>query len=155
VEASDTLSRAFDIYESSEVDELPVVDRTGVLVGGIARRDVMSVLQVEVLRRQNLRAKFVRRDDDDGVHTDYVELPKGAQLARVPVLAALAGRTLAEAGVRATWRLTILAVVRRDAEGRELRLLPESSTGLEAGDDLIVLGSQDDIDLWRSKAPAS
>ncbi len=154
VRPADTLSRAFDLYENNEVDELPVVDDAGILVGGIARRDVMSVLQVEVLKRQNLRAKFVRRDDDDGTHTDYVELPKGAQLARVALRTDVAGKSLAEAGVRAAWRLTILAVVRRDAEGRELRLLPESATRLERGDDLIVLGAQEDIDRWREGTPS-
>jgi CBS domain-containing protein len=149
VAPSDSLARAFDLYEASDVEELPVVNAAGRLVGGIARKDVMSVLHVEVFRRQNLRAKFVRRDDDT-VHSDYVELPKGAELARVPLQAEHAGRTFGEAEFRARWRLTVLALMRRDEEGREIRVLPEASMRLQAGDDVIVLGSAEDIAAWRT-----
>ncbi|MCG3135778.1 MAG: Voltage-gated ClC-type chloride channel ClcB [Planctomycetes bacterium] len=148
VRADDPLSRAFDIYESNDVDEIPVVDRDGKLSGGVARKDVMAVLHMEVLKRQNLRAKFVRRDDEEA-HADYVELPKGVELARVPARPEHAGRTFVEAQIRTRWRLTVLSLLRNEGEGRERRILPDADTRIEAGDDLIVLGTTEAIANWR------
>lgn len=152
---SDPLSRVFDVMEACDADELPIVaDRTSRrLLGHVTRRDVMAALHMEVLGKHNLRAKFVRRDDETS-HTDYVELPRGVELARVAILAAFVGRSLGDAGIRRDWKLSVLSVVRRDEEGRELRILPDATTTLHAGDDLIVLGAQDDLRRWRDAAAA-
>src|SRR6185503_18066700 len=105
---------------------------------------------VEVLQRHNLRAKFVRQDDE-GKHTDYVALPRGVELARVPAHPAHFGRTLGEAAIRATKGLTVLFIVRNDEEGRELRILPEPSMPLLKGDELIVLGEAEDVRKWQAE----
>lgn len=149
-----TLSAVFDAMEEHEADELAVVDAEKRLLGSVARRDVMSALHVEVLRKQNLRAKFVRRDDD-GRHTDYVALPRGVELARVPLHADHAGRTLGDAAIRAKWRLTVLFIVRNDESGRELRVLPEAAMTLLPGDELIVLGEREDLARWRAETGAA
>lgn len=154
VRAADPLSRAFDIYDRSDVDELPVVDAAGMLVGGVARKDVMAVLHMEVLKRQNLRAKFVRRDEDEA-HADYVELPKGVELARVRARPEHAGHSFASAQIRTKWRLTVLSLLRDEGEGRERRILPDADTVIREGDDMIVLGDVEDIRRWRGEAPAA
>lgn len=145
------LSDVFDALEAQEMDELPVVDpATKRLIGTVARRDVMAAIHVEVLQRHNLRAKFVRQDDK-GRHTDYVALPQGVEIARVPSRPEHAGHTLGEAAVRPTWKLTVLFVLRTDESGAEMRILPEASMVIKPGDDFIVLGEADDVRRWRSE----
>lgn len=145
------LSDVFEAMETQEIDELPVVDPAKRrLIGTVARRDVMAALHVEVLQRHNLRAKFVRQDEQ-GKHTDYVALPRGVELARVPAHPAHFGRTLGESGIRATHKLTALFVVRTDEQGKEMRILPEASMTLQKGDELIVLGEGEDIRRWQAE----
>ncbi len=149
VSAEQRLAEVFDIYERSDLDELPVVDETGRLTGVVTRRDVMAALHLEVLKRQNLRAKFVHREDQQQA-TDYVELPKGVELARVPVRPEHIGRTLGDCQVRVEHHVTIVSVVRRDENGGEMRILPDGQFVMRAGDELIVLGDLDDLAEWRA-----
>lgn len=152
VASDDQLSDVFESFDKNDLDELPVVDsrETKRLVGAVTRRDVMAALHMEVLKRQNLRAKFVRREDEEA-QTDYVELPKGVELSRVPAHPSHFGKTLGETAIRSAYKLTILSVVRRDESGREIRILPDPSTKLAKGDDLIVIGGADDIRRWRAE----
>jgi len=156
VRIDQTLTEVFDALETQDVDELPVVDAvTRKLLGSVARRDVMAALHVEVLQRQNLRAKFVRRDEQGAAHTDYVALPSGVEIARVKALPLHFGQTLGEAGIRANWKLTVLFVMRTDEHGTEMRVLPEASMPLLAGDEFIVLGEREDLVRWRAEIGAS
>ncbi len=148
----ESLSVVFEAFDANDLDEMPVIDSTATrrLVGTVTRRDVMAALHMEVLGRQNLRAKFVRRDDEDA-QTDYVELPKGVELARVPAHPSHFGRTLGETDIRAAYRLTVLSVVRRDEGGREIRILPDGEMRLAPADELIVIGGAEDIKRWRAE----
>src|SRR6185436_19330740 len=136
----------------NDLDELPGGDSDeGLhLVGTVTRRDVMAALHMEVLKRQNLRAKFVRREDEQA-QTDYVELPKGVELARVPAHPGHFDKTLGATGIRASYKLTVLSVVRHDESGREIRILPDADMKLARGDELIVIGGTDDIKRWRAE----
>jgi hypothetical protein len=150
VTAEERLSDVFDLFEDSDLDELPVVDGDRTLTGVVTRRDVMAALHIEVLKRQNLRAKFVHKDDASR-GTDYVELPKGVELARVPVHPDHVGRTLGSCQVRVRNGLTVVSVIRRGEEGRELRILADGKFRMEAGDQLIVLGAEEAIAKWREE----
>jgi CIC family chloride channel protein len=148
VTSGERLSDVFDLFEDMDFDELPVVDAQRTLTGTVTRKDVMAALHIEVLKRQNLRAKFVHKDDADRA-TDYVELPKGVELARVTVHPDHVGRTLGSCQVRVRHHLTVVSVIRRGEEGREMRILADGKFRMEAGDQLIVLGSEDAIAKWR------
>jgi K+/H+ antiporter YhaU regulatory subunit KhtT len=142
----------FEALDANELDEMPVVDgpETRKLVGTVTRRDVMAALHMEVLKRQNLRAKFVRREDEQA-QTDYVELPKGVELARVPAHPSHFDKPIGETAIRTSYKLTVLSVVRRDGGGREIRILPDAGMKLARGDELIVIGGADDIKRWRAE----
>jgi CIC family chloride channel protein len=153
VRLDQTLTEVFDAMEAQDIDELPVAETgTRKLLGCVTRRDVMAALHVEVLNRHNLRAKFVRRDDEGAAHTDYVALPKGVEVTRLEPLPGQVGRTLGDAAIRANWKVMVLFVVREDDQGNEMRILPEASMKLEEGDKLIVLGGREDLERWRSQA---
>jgi CIC family chloride channel protein len=150
VTPQEQLAAAFEAYQSSDLDELPVVRdlESMELEGIITRKDVMAALHLEVLKRQNLLAKFVRREDEEA-RTDYVELPEGIELGRVPVHPEHLDKTLGEAQIRARHHITVLSVVRADDEGGELRILPSGSFVLHRGDELIVMGPRHAIESWR------
>jgi CBS-domain-containing membrane protein len=152
VTRDEPLSSVFEALDANELDEMPVVDgpETRKLVGTVTRRDVMAALHMEVLKRQNLRAKFVRREDEQA-QTDYVELPKGVELARVPAHPAHFDKAIGETAIRSSHKLTVLSVVRRDEGGREIRILPDVGTKISRGDELIVIGGADDIKRWRKE----
>jgi CIC family chloride channel protein len=155
VTRDEPLSSVFEAFDLNELDEMPVVDAaaTNRLVGTVTRRDVMAALHMEVLKRQNLRAKFVRREDEQA-QTDYVELPKGVELARVPSNPSHVGKSLGETSIRSASKLTVLSVVRLDEAGREIRILPDVDMKLAAGDQLIVIGGAEDIKRWRAEVAA-
>lgn len=148
----ESLSVVFEAFDANDLDEMPVIDSpaTRRLVGTVTRRDVMAALHMEVLGRQNLRAKFVRREDEEA-QTDYVELPKGVELSRVPAHPSHFGRTLGSTDIRSAYKLTVLSVVRHDEGGREIRILPDAEMKLAKGDELIVIGGADDIRRWRAE----
>ncbi len=146
----DRLSDVFDQFGRSDIDERPVVDdeQSLHLRGVVTRRDVMAALHLEVLKTQNLRAKFVHRDDPDG-GADYIELPEGAEVARVRVHPDHVGRTLFECQIRTNHRVTVLNVLRKDVDDHEMRVVPDSEFALRAGDSLIVIGDLEALAKWR------
>ncbi|MHC4408013.1 MAG: chloride channel protein [Planctomycetota bacterium] len=138
---TETLAEIIRKFDDPEVHELPVVDpQTGMLLAVVDRRDLITVLSVEVLDSQQIRAKFV--EPKGAQH--FVELPEGHALSRLAVPVEYWGRTLRETNFRADTNLTILTVVRTQGT-RESRILPEPDLELREGDELIVMGAAEDI----------
>lgn len=140
----DTLAESIRKFDNPEVHELPVVDPdTGMLVGVVDRRDLITVLSVEVLETPQMRAKFI--EPKGAQH--FVELPEGHQLERIPVPEEFVSKLLKDTNFRGRTNLTILTVIRPSSEsGRETRILPEPDLLLEAGDALIVMGARADVE---------
>lgn len=149
VTGDETLASVVELYHENDVGELPVVEGDSMrLIGVVTRRDVMAALHREVLRRQNLRAKFVHREEAER-SADYVELPRGVELARISALPSQHARTLGECQIRVNHGVTVVSVVRRDADGQEMRVLPDGDFVIRPGDQLIVIGSDEDLAAWR------
>ena len=77
---------------------------------------------------------------------DVVTLDNGQELWLEEFVLAndspLCGRTIGEADVRRQTGVTIVAIVRRDAGST---ITPKAATTLESGDQLIVLGTRDQL----------
>jgi trk system potassium uptake protein TrkA len=117
---------------------LPVVDEESrKFLGIVTRRDILGAFDREVLRRNRLLAK-VRSIEGTGF--DYFELPEESRMSRIAVPAEFVGQTLAEAQLRARHGITVMAIQRMDAAGREHRIAPRPDTRLQRGDMLVVLG---------------
>lgn len=82
---------------------------------------------------------------------DFVELPKGFSLRRLPVPADWAGKSLAELALLTERRLNLIQVLRANAEdGMEAsdstRIpIPDGSIVLEAGDQVDVIGPDNEL----------
>jgi CIC family chloride channel protein len=136
-----TLAEVLGHFDDADLDELPVVHPVdGKLLGVVDRRDLLTAISVEVLQSQQLRAKFV----EHGGAQHYVEIQPGCAVSRIPVPKAMVGQTLAATDFRRRTGLTVLTIV-HPQNGRELRILPEAGTVLNAEDALIVMGEIEKI----------
>lgn len=148
VAPGDTLADCMDHFILSEHDELPVVAADGTLAGVVSRRDVLRVYSSELLRHEFLG--LVARDQEARAVRGYVQLSRGLAIARVLPPAALAGRSLREANLRATYGLTVVAIDR--GAGEEL---PDPSAPLAATEVLVIVGEAADIERFREAGAAA
>jgi CBS domain-containing protein len=133
-----------------DLGQLPVVDDDTArkFLGIVTRRDVLGAFDREVLRRNRLLAK-VRTVEGTGF--DYFELPEESRMSKIPVPGEFVGQTLAEAQLRARHGITVMAIERMDAAGREQRIAPRSDTRLMRGDMLVVLGEESVMDRLEAE----
>lgn len=135
-EPEDSLAAILDRFDDPELGEMPVVQPdTGVLLGVVDRRDLISTLSVEVLKGGR-RAKFVEYEGTQ----HYVELEPGHGMARITAPEDLVGWALRDTEFRGRTGCTILNIVRG---GERLQAQPDSV--IEKGDELIVMGPKDEI----------
>jgi CBS domain-containing protein len=115
VDPDASIAQVIDHFDDPELEELPVTKMHGdrpILVGRVTRRDLIACINLEVLKRQSLRAKFLVQDQRE---PSYVELPKGYSLARLPITPLLEGSTIRQSRLREDADLTILTLVEQDA----------------------------------------
>ena len=80
---------------------------------------------------------------------DYLDVAPGYGFARVPVGAALAGRSLADLDLRGTCGVTPVALHRKGT----VTLNPHSSEQIQVGDELIVAGLDEDLERLPGAVP--
>jgi CIC family chloride channel protein len=132
-----SMAEIVEHFDDPELSDLPVVDpETRKLLGVVDRRDVVSVLSLEILSRGSRRAKFVEHAGAQ----HYVEMPEGQKMGRIDAPADMFGKSLRDSDLRGRTGLTVLTIVR--STGR-IEARPESV--VEAGDGLIVMGPVDAI----------
>ena len=147
VRPEDTLADCMDRFILSEHDELPVVNAEGELVGVVSRRDVLRVYSSELLRHEFIG--LAAPDADTRAVREYVRLTRGLQMERLPTPAPFVGQSLRDAQLRAAYNLTVVAI-RRGADGEDL--LPDPEKPLQRDDVLVVVGTRDDIERFRTAA---
>jgi CIC family chloride channel protein len=136
-----------------DLGHLPVVDSldTRRFLGIVTRRDLLGAIDREVLQRSRLVTRVrTFSEQEGGGEMDYFELPEKHRMIELDTPPALAGRTVAESGIRTRYGVSVLAVKRRTREGLERRFVPGPEDRFEAGDVLIVLGTEEAIERLRS-----
>jgi trk system potassium uptake protein len=73
---------------------------------------------------------------------DYLDVAPGYGVAKVPIPPSAAGKSLGDIGSRADYGVTVLALHR----GGEVTLNPPPTEALQAGDEVIVAGRDDDLE---------
>jgi CIC family chloride channel protein len=156
VTADDRLTRVLEVFATHDYERLPVLAdaESRRFTGLISKRDVISVYNQEVLQRPTLLAKFTT-DRDEGEETTYVELPPRYRVDQVVVGQGLAGRTLAEVNLPATYQTHVLSLKRLDENLHEYRVIPDGQTRLESGDRLVVLGPLERIEGLKEQSGAA
>ena len=134
------LSEVIGAFFAATVDELPVVDRDGRLVGVLAERDVVAAYSREVLRQAAPLTRVVQ-DGPEGRRTDFLELPPGEVLEVIPVRPWMVGCTLRELALPERFTCAVLAVRTPSDDGSppaRRPALPE--TRLLSGEEIVVIG---------------
>jgi CIC family chloride channel protein len=141
------LADVMDIFWRENAERLPVIDSPAdrKLIGWISKRDLLGVYSQEIMHKRQLLGHFIVRENDEKRDV-FVELPEGFELRTVELPAHLNGRTLAELAPRSSYGVHILAIKRRDPiTGRSLTEMPEPTSRLSAGDDLVVIGKAESL----------
>ncbi|MGA2604991.1 MAG: chloride channel protein [Verrucomicrobiia bacterium] len=141
------LADAMDIFWRENAERLPVINNATdrKLVGWISKRDLLGVYSQEVLRKRQVMARFVVHEGDEARDV-FVELPEGFEVRTLELPVHLDGRTLAELAPRSGYGVHVLAVKRRDpVTGRIITELPAPTTRLATGNDLVVIGTSENL----------
>jgi CIC family chloride channel protein len=153
VTPSESLTSVNEKLWFRDLGHLPVVDSldTRRFLGIVTRRDLLGAIDREVLHRSRLvtRVRTFSEREGEG-EMDYFELPEKHRMIELDTPPALAGRTMAESGIRTRYGVSILAVKRRSREGLERRFVPGPEDRFAAGDVLIVLGTEEAIERLRA-----
>ena len=136
-----------------DLGQLPVVDsaESKRFLGIVTRRDLLGAFDREVLQRNRLLARVRTFGEAEG-EVDYFELPEKHRLLQVDVPPAIEGLTMAQAGLRTRFGVSVLAVKRLTREGIERRFVPGPDDRFERGDVLIVLGTEEAIARLQREA---
>ncbi|MCB9679489.1 MAG: chloride channel protein [Alphaproteobacteria bacterium] len=145
------LAEAMPYFFRHDLEELPVVDEHGKLVGVLTERDVVAAYHREVLRKESLLARIESGMDAER-RVDFLELPEGQRLGVMEVTAAYAGRTLRDLDLPGKFGVTVVAVDVWDPDrGRHGRIAARADLALHAQDRLVVLGPEPAVqDLCRA-----
>ena len=141
---------ATDRARRENAERLPVIDSPAdrKLIGWISKRDLLGVYSQEIMHKRQLLGHFVVREGDEKRDV-FVELPEGFELRTLELPAHLNGRTLAELAPRSSYSVHILVIKRRDpVTGRNVTEMPEPTTRLFTGDDLVVIGKDGGLEQF-------
>lgn len=146
------LADAMDVFWQENAERLPVINNPAErkLVGWISKRDLLGVYSQEIMHKRQLLGHFVVQEGDEKRDV-FLELPEGFELRTVELPPHLGGRTITDLAPRTSYGVHVLAIKRRDPiTGRSLTEMPESSTRLVVGDDLVVIGKTESIKQFRT-----
>ncbi|MCB9795737.1 MAG: chloride channel protein [Alphaproteobacteria bacterium] len=145
------IAEALPLFFRADLDELPVVDGEGVLLGVLRERDVIGAYDSEVLKQDALLAR-VEAGPETSREKHFFELPEGSTLRAVPLPDAMASHSLFELALPRRYGFSVIAVVRTSAkDGREERLPAERDLELRQGDRLIVFGECEAVELFEAR----
>jgi CIC family chloride channel protein len=141
-----------DTLYLTDADQIPVVDnaKDQKFLGVITRRDIIGAYNREVLKKKILTTKFItRKKEKEGI--DYVEMPAGYRLGKIAVPEELENKTLGEVNFRTRYHFQVLALVRMSEDGKSERLIADPQLKLNRGDEMIVIGKEEDFIRFKKK----
>ncbi len=147
-----SLIDVMDTLYLTDADQIPVVDNSKdqKFLGVITRRDIIGAYNREVLKKKILTTKFItRKKEKEGI--DYVEMPAGYRLGKIGVPEELENKTLGEVNFRTRYHFQVLALVRLSEDGKSQRFIADPQLKLNHGDEMIVIGKEEDFERFRRK----
>ncbi len=136
----DELSVATRVLTQCELEMLPVINNEGSYVGAVGHGDVLQAYLHELSNRdaQGSAAEAITLTDRMGA----ADLGGGAALMQVEVPSHLCGRSLAELDLRQRFGVQVVLILRHRDQADAERIVPGASDVLEAGDAMLLLGSE-------------
>jgi len=162
VARTDSLATCLERFAKADVDELPVVDGAGTLIGRITRKDVLEFYARESLDDKALALRFVVRPGEGGtdatdatdspssIMTDFVEVPPDHLVEALPIPPGFVGKSLRDLNLRAKHSVTVMGMRRQtESGGRVSFIAPDPGLELRAGDILIVAGPKGKVERLK------
>lgn len=148
------LADAMPLFFRHDLEELPVVDGGGKLVGVLTERDVVAAYHREVLRKETLLARIESGDDAER-RVDFLELPEGQRIGVLEVASATAGKSLRDLDLPARLGVTVVALdVWQPEDRRHLRIPAQADRPLAENDRLVVMGPEPAVDALKKECQA-
>ncbi|HHH31448.1 MAG TPA: CBS domain-containing protein [Polyangiaceae bacterium] len=144
-----TLDHCLRALTHEGLDEQPVVDDDGRLLGIITRRDLLALYDREVCSRTTGQLTFADRDGEGHPIFTTIHVPEGAHVETVPVGEGLAGQSLRDLDLRAKLGVQVHAI-RPRAGGPALP--PDPAAPLEPTNVLLVTGEPEGVEALRAMA---
>jgi len=143
IEPDRTLLDCMIMMNRSGLQELPVVDGEGKLLGIIKAGDIIALYNREVLRQGTLGLRFVSREPLQR-REDYVTVPEGYRVQLLHVSPQMSGKTLGELDLRKRFNVNIVAI--RSPQGAAgCSEMPDPNRKLDVQDLLVVVGRDEDL----------
>ncbi|MDZ7369582.1 MAG: chloride channel protein [candidate division KSB1 bacterium] len=151
IDAEDTLEAAMPVFAKG-YEEIPVIEsrNPAKFVGVLHHKDVMALLH-RAPGSRSLAAKLM----EDMVRLreeKMLEITPGLFLYRAPVPDEFIGKTIAELALRNTLRIELMMIERRRFDDlAPQQILPEKDTVFHRGDEMILYGTRENIEIFRQK----
>ena len=149
VKPEDNLDMVMKLFGIYDYDELPVVDSINLdkVIGTIKHKVVIEAYNREVMKRNLSQevpssVKLLER-------VKKVDFIDGYIMAEIPVPRSFVGRTIKEINIASRFGVQILLIKRLAGELEVKQLVPSADETIQAGDTLVVLGSDDNIESLR------
>jgi CBS domain-containing protein len=132
------LSYCTELLAQGDMDVIPIVksDTDITLIGYLTRKDILSVYNLEVMKKNLSGFKFVSKVGD-GEQKKYIDLSSKYRVECITVPRYFINKTLKELDPRNNYNITILAIESTYSDGHRL---PEPGTVFRRGDSLVIVG---------------
>ena len=148
VDDDDPLSKAMELLVAHNLEEIPVVDETRLLLGSISKQSIMDLYSREVLKAGPQGMKFVRRQGG-GTSLDYFRMDDGSGVEVVTVAGSLVGKSLAELNLRKHHGVNVVSI--RSPERSTYAAVPDPTIPLREGDVLVLAGGSEEMARLREE----
>ena len=149
------LDLVMHLFGQHDVEEIAVVDRSGLLLGSVRRKHVIEVYNREIFQRDLCGGFHSVVSEVEQEHD--VELLAGYRLVEVPAPFAFVGKTLRQLRVRARYNVEIILIRKPELDQGDIEerpgAFPHPDYRMEAGDSLLVMGTREDIRRFRDAQP--
>lgn len=147
----DTLDQAMKLFGQFAMEELPVVDSKDAdkIVGSVKYNDVIKAYNRELIKRdmvQELSSSIKLLEK-----TRRIPFLHGYAMAEIPVPLSFVGKTINEMQIRSKYGVNVLMIKRRQVPaGRDEEIIPRPDEIIQAGDLLIAMGKEKDLNIIRN-----
>ena len=149
----DTLADCMNKFEKTDCDHLPVIesDNSRKLIGNVSRKDIITLYNHEILRKDVLSVKYVRDFGSEQIR-NMVKLPHDFKVDFIPAPKSFQGKSIRELNLRAKFGVNVLAVKKKISEIGPSNELPDPDTTFHPGDIMVVAGKKTDLEKFRKLA---
>ncbi len=140
------LSYCTELLAEGDMDIIPIVksDNDTTLIGYLTRKDILSVYNLEVMKKNLSGFKFISKVGD-GEQKKYIDLSSKYRVEYITVPKHFINKSIKTLDTRKNYDITILAIENANSDSHNL---PKPDTVFDRGDSLIIVGDNKAMDKF-------